>query len=102
MNTKLYIGNLTFDATQQDLEDLFSQAGTVKETIIISDRTSGRSRGFGFVVMSDDAGAQKAISQFNNHDFQGRNLTVNVAKEREAYASSAPRGGGGGGGSRRF
>jgi len=93
MSTKLYVGNLSFDTTESDLRDLFSQAGAVREATIINDRDSGRSRGFGFVVMADAAGAEAAISQMNNRNCQGRNLTVNVARERE----ERPAGGGGGG-----
>ena len=90
MTTKLYVGNLSFDTTEGDLRELFSQAGAVREATLITDRDSGRSRGFGFVVMSDDSGAQAAISQMNNRNCQGRNLTVNVARERE----ERPTGGG--------
>jgi len=84
MTTKLYVGNLSFDTTEGDLRELFSQAGAVRETTLITDRDTGRSRGFGFVVMADDSGAQAAISQMNNRSCQGRNLTVNIAREREA------------------
>lgn len=90
MTTKLYVGNLSFDTTEGDLRELFSQAGAVREATLITDRDSGRSRGFGFVVMADDAGAQAAISQMNNRNCQGRNLTVNIARERE----ERPAGGG--------
>jgi RNA recognition motif-containing protein len=88
MNNKLYVGNLSFDTTESDLQQLFSQAGSVRETSLITDRESGRSRGFGFVVMADDAGAEAAISQFNERDYQGRNLTVNIAREREQRPAS--------------
>jgi len=97
MNNKLYVGNLSFDTTESDLNQLFSQAGAVRETSLITDRESGRSRGFGFVVMADDAAAEAAINQFNERDYQGRNLTVNIARERE----QRPAGGGGGGKDRR-
>ena len=90
MTTKLYVGNLSFDTTEGDLRELFGQAGAVRETTLITDRDTGRSRGFGFVVMADDAGAQAAISQMHERDYQGRNLTVNVARERE----QRPAGGG--------
>ncbi|HEY8902458.1 MAG TPA: RNA-binding protein, partial [Chthoniobacterales bacterium] len=82
MSTKLYVGNLSFDTTESDLRDLFSEAGAVRETTIINDRDSGRSRGFGFVVMADAAGAEAAINQMNSRNYQGRNLTVNIARER--------------------
>lgn len=94
MSTKLYVGNLSFETTESDLRDLFSQAGAVNETILINDKMTGRSRGFGFVTMSDSAGAAAATSKFNGMELQGRNLTVNEAKARETN-------GGGGGGDRR-
>jgi len=95
MSTKLYVGNLSFDTTEADLRDLFSQAGTVSETILINDKMTGRSRGFGFVTMSDSAGASAATAKFHGMELQGRNLTVNEAKARETN------GGGGGGRSER-
>ncbi len=93
MGTNLYVGNLTPDVTENDLQDLFAQAGTVASVNIIQDRATGQSRGFGFVVMGTDADAANAISQFNGKDFKGRALTVNEARPRE----ERPRGGGGGG-----
>ncbi|HEX8162282.1 MAG TPA: RNA-binding protein [Pyrinomonadaceae bacterium] len=92
MATRLYVGNLSFRATAEELQELFSQAGEVSSANVVTDRETGRSRGFGFVEMADDAGAQAAIEQFNGKDFQGRSLTVNEARPRE------DRGGGGGGG----
>lgn len=92
MQTKLYVGNLTYETTERDLEDLFNQAGSVQQATVITDRESGRSRGFGFVVMNDDAGAKAAIAKFDNQDYQGRNLVVNEARDRE----ERPGGGGGG------
>lgn len=92
MSSKLYVGNLSFSSSDQDLEDLFGQAGTVESVNIITDRDTGRSRGFGFVEMSSAEEANAAISQFNDTEFDGRNLVVNEAKPREN------RGGGGGGG----
>ncbi|MBI4662745.1 MAG: RNA-binding protein [Verrucomicrobia bacterium] len=91
MGTKLYVGNLSFDVTENDLQDLFSQAGSVTSVNLMQDRATGRSRGFGFVEMSSEADTAKAISQFNGKDFKGRPLTVNEARPREE------RGGGGGG-----
>ena len=88
----LYVGNLPFDTTQADLEQLFGQYGTVTKAQVISDRETGRSRGFGFVEMS--SGAEEAVNALNNAEFQGRRLTVNEAKPRE----ERPRGGGYGGG----
>jgi RNA recognition motif-containing protein len=87
----LYVGNLPFSTTQTDLEQLFGQYGTVTKAQVITDRETGRSRGFGFVEMS--SGAEEAINALNNAEFQGRRLTVNEAKPRE----DRPRGGGGGG-----
>src|SRR5262245_37177028 len=92
MSKKLYVGNLTFDATDADLTELFSAHGQVESAQIVIDHDTGRSRGFGFVEMSD--GADAAIAALNGQDFKGRNLTVNEAKPRES------RGGGGGGGYR--
>ena len=94
MATNIYVGNLPWTATQDDLVQLFSQYGTVEKTQIISDRETGRSRGFGFVEMSTEEEAQKAIDALHESPYNGRPLTVNIAKPREA-------GGGGGGGGRR-
>ena len=92
MPTNIYVGNLPWGATQDDLVQMFSPYGTVEKTQIISDRETGRSRGFGFVEMSSDEEANKAIEALNNSPYSGRPLTVNIAKPRES------RGGGGGGG----
>jgi hypothetical protein len=89
---KLYVGNLTYNVNESDLEALFSQYGSVQSAQIIIDRDTNRSKGFGFVEMGSDAEAQAAIQGLNGHDHDGRNLTVNEAKPREE------RGGGGGGG----
>jgi cold-inducible RNA-binding protein len=94
MGTRLFVGNLSFNTTSEELNELFSQAGTCKSATVMTDRATGRSRGFGFVEMSTEEEAQKAISEFNGRDFQGRNLNVNEARER------TPGGGGGGGGPR--
>ena len=91
MSTKLYVGNLSFNSTENDLSDLFAQAGTVKETALMQDRATGQSRGFGFVTMSSSDEAQKAISLFHGKAVNGRPLTVNEARPRE------DRTGGGGG-----
>ena len=98
MGKKLYIGNLGFEVTQQDLEGLFAQAGTCESVAVITDRTTGQSRGFGFVEMSSNAEAQAAIQQFNGHDLKGRPIKVNEAIERDR--SNNRSGGGGGGGYR--
>jgi len=92
---KLYCGNLSFNVTSQDLEQLFSEFGTVESAQVISDRDTNRSKGFGFVEMGSDAEAQAAISALNGKDHEGRPLTVNEARPREDR-----RGGGGGGGYR--
>jgi RNA recognition motif-containing protein len=83
MGKKLFVGNLPFSATQQELESLFSQAGTCESVAIITDRDTGRSRGFGFVEMSSDREAHAAIEQLNGHELGGRNITVDEAKERQ-------------------
>lgn len=94
MNNKLYVGNLSFNTTENDLHDAFAAHGTVKEANLMVDRESGRPRGFGFVTMSSDEEAQNAISALNGAQLDGRALTVNVARPRE----DRPSGGGGGGG----
>ncbi|HEY0081909.1 MAG TPA: RNA-binding protein [Pyrinomonadaceae bacterium] len=94
MSMKLYVGNLNFKTTGEDLQELFGQVGTVESASVVMDRDTGRSRGFGFVEMSSNEEGQKAIEQFNGKDFNGRNLSVNEARPRE------DRGGGGGGGGR--
>jgi len=96
MGTKLYVGNLSFQTTEQDLNKLFAQHGTVTETNLIMDRETNRPRGFGFVTMSSAAEGQKAIDALHGQNHDGRDLTVNEAKPMEA------RGGGGGGGRRDF
>ncbi len=94
MSTKLYVGNLSFETTENDLADLFAQAGTVASTDIIQDTFTGQSRGFGFVEMSSADEANKAIELFNGKELGGRALTVNIARPKE----DRPRSGGGGGG----
>ena len=94
MGSKLYVGNLSYNLTSSDLEQLFSAHGTVQSAEIISDRDTGRSKGFGFVQMGSDEEAQAAIAALNGQENDGRALTVNEAKPRE----DRPRGGGGGGG----
>src|SRR5205809_5080936 len=97
MATKLYVGNLSFQTTGDELREHFAQAGKVESASIVEDRMTGRSRGFGFVEMSTAEEAAAAIEQFNGKDFGGRNLTVNEAKPR---ADRGGRGGYGGGGGR--
>lgn len=79
----LYVGNLPFSMDSASLEDLFKQAGAVSSASVITDRQTGRARGFGFVEMQDEQGAQKAIEMFNNKEVEGRNLVVNEARPRE-------------------
>ena len=101
MGQKLYVGNLPFDATELDIEQHFSQAGGVREVMIVKDSATGRARGFGFVEMDSNSDAQTAISKFNEQDFGGRTLTVNEARPRAPRPSGGYGGGrgpGGGGG----
>lgn len=88
MSMKLYVGNLTFETSGENLCQHFEQAGTVETATVVADRDTGRSRGFGFVEMSSREEGEAAIQQFNGNDFNGRNLTVNVAKPRENRAGS--------------
>lgn len=96
MESKLYVGNLAYSVSEDDLRNLFQQVGPVRSATVIKDRETGRSKGFAFVEMESGDDAQKAISQFNGSQFQDRALTVNLARPRE------DRGGGGGGGGGRF
>jgi cold-inducible RNA-binding protein len=96
-NNKLFVGNLSFDTTENDLQDTFAAHGTVVEANLMMDRATGRARGFGFVTMSTPEEAQNAITALNGASINGRALTVNVAKPREERA-----GGGGGGGRREY
>lgn len=80
MGQKLYVGNLAYGVTNDQLADLFAQAGQVSSAVVIMDRQSGRSKGFGFVEMSSEDGAKKAIEMFHGKDFQGRNMVVNEAR----------------------
>jgi len=92
---KLYVGNLSFQTSSEDLHQLFAQAGAVESAAVVEDRDTGRSRGFGFVEMTSKEDGEKAIQQFNGTDLNGRNLTVNEARPREDRGN---RGGGGRGG----
>src|SRR5881227_3187873 len=100
MAKNIYVGNLVWSATADDLLELFQQHGKVARAQVITDRETGRSRGFGFVEMDDDAEAQQAIEALNGADYNGRPLTVNEAKPRESRGGGG-QGGYGGGGPRR-
>lgn len=105
MGKKLYVGNLPFSATDQSLSEVFAQCGTVESSKVITDRDTGRSKGFGFVEMSTEAEAQDAISKFNGAEYEGRPMTVNEAKPmapREGGGGRGGFGGGGGGGRGRY
>ena len=110
MNTKLFVGNISFNTTENDLQDAFAAHGTVTEANLMVDRMSGRPRGFGFVTMSTPDEAQKAIQAMNGASLDGRNLTVNLARPREERTGGGGgdrgygggRGGGGGGGRREY
>jgi cold-inducible RNA-binding protein len=92
MGTKLYVGNLSFNTTENELQELFAQAGAVQEVTLMQDKFTGKSRGFAFVTMGSEEDAQNAISKFNGQTIEGRPLTVNEARPREPR----PPGGGGG------
>jgi RNA recognition motif-containing protein len=92
MAKKIYVGNLSFQTTEADLSDMFSKLGHIESVQIITDRDTGRSKGFGFVQVSDDAAAEKAIAEFNGKEVNGRKLTVNEARPME---KRNPSGGGG-------
>ena len=106
MAKKLYVGNLAYSVTNEDLKDLFSQSGTVETVAVISDKFSGQSKGFGFVEMADAGAAAAAIKSLDGTEFKGRNIKVNEAKPREAGGAGGGRSGdcdrsGGGRGDRR-
>ena len=102
MTMRLYVGNLSFQTSSEDLQQLFAQAGTVESASVVEDRETGRSRGFGFVEMASREEGEAAINQFNGKELNGRNLTVNEARPREERGGrggfGGGRGGGGGGG----
>ena len=100
MGTKLYVGNLPFNTTENELQELVSQAGTVQEVTLMQDRFTGKSRGFAFITMGSEEDAQNAISKLNGQAMEGRPLTVNEARPREPRApgGGGGRGYGGGGG----
>lgn len=94
MANKLYVGNLPYQTTNDELQQMFSQAGEVTEAVVMMDKMTGRSRGFGFVTMATDEGAQKAIEMFNGKDFGGRNVVVNEARPLQPRAPRGDMGGG--------
>jgi len=100
MSKRIYVGNLPFSASSDDVQNLFAEYGSVTEVHLVTDRQTGQPRGFGFVEMDDDEAAEKAIGELNNKDFQGRNLKVNEARPRENRGGGGRGGysGGGGGG----
>jgi cold-inducible RNA-binding protein len=100
MGTKLYVGNLSYNITENDLQELFAQHGPVSETNLMLDRTTGRPRGFAFVTMATDDAARTAIETLNGREWEGRALTVNEARPREDRPAYGGGGGGGGGGGR--
>lgn len=102
MNTKLFVGNISFNTTENDLHDAFAAHGTVVEANLMTDRATGRPRGFGFVTMGSPDEAQKAITAMNGASLDGRNLTVNEARPKTENGDGGRRGGGGGGGRREF
>jgi RNA recognition motif-containing protein len=95
---KLYVGNLSFQTSSEDLQELFAQAGTVESASVVEDRETGRSRGFGFVEMASDEEGKAAIEKFNGQEVNGRSLNVNEARPREDRGRSGGGGGGGRGG----
>ena len=103
MAAKLYVGNLTYGVTNTDLENMFTPFGAVQSAQVIMDRDTGRSKGFGFVEMSNNSEAQAAIAALNGKEVEGRKLTVNEARPKEDRGGGGGRsGGGGGGGGRRY
>jgi RNA recognition motif-containing protein len=101
MGRKLYVGNLAFEVTSKDLEELFAQAGACESVAVITDRSTGQSRGFGFVEMGSNSDAQRAIQQFDGHELKGRAMKVNEAREREGGGRGPGGGRDWGGGAKR-
>jgi cold-inducible RNA-binding protein len=102
MSMKIYVGNVEFQTTEQDLRELFSQAGTVESTAIVTDRDTGRPRGFAFIEMASQEEGRAAIEQFNGKEVNGRSLTVNEAKPKARTGGSGGGGGNFGGGRSRY
>ena len=97
MPSKLYVGNLPFSVTGDALNEYFSQVGTVEKAVVVTDKFSGQSRGFGFVEMADQESAEKAVQTLNGTDFKGRTIKIDHARENSAPRRGGPGGGGGGG-----
>lgn len=95
MTKKLYVGNLSYNVTEEQVRELFSQAGEVDSVALITDRETGRAKGFGFVEMNTEEGSKEAIRRFNGYTLDNRNLTVNEARPREERSGGGYRGGGG-------
>ncbi|MBT5846756.1 MAG: RNA-binding protein, partial [Verrucomicrobiales bacterium] len=100
MGNKVFVGGIPWAASDQDLRDLFSETGEVTDAVILQDRETGKSRGFGFVTYASDDDAQSSVEKFNGHEFMGRELTVNEARPREERSGGGGGGGGYGGGGR--
>ena len=98
MNKKLYVGNLTYEVTVDQLRELFAPAGSIVDAVVISDRMTGRSKGFGFVEFATEEEAKKAVEMFHGQSFQSRDLVVNIARPKEDRPARPWGGGGGGGG----
>jgi len=102
MGSKLFVGNLSYNTTSEDLQTLFGEVGNCESATVVTDRDTGRSRGFGFVEMASAEDAQKAIQSINGREFQGREIKVDSAHDRPARERRGGGGGGGGGGGRRY
>lgn len=100
MESKLYVGNLSYNTSEQELRDLFVQAGEIQEVILVTDRFTGQPKGFGFVQMVSQVDAEKAIRMFHDQELDGRRMIVNIAKPREERSGGGNRRNGGGGGNR--
>ena len=98
MGNKIFVGGLNWDATDDDLRGAFGECGTITDAVVVNDRDTGRSRGFGFVTYSSDEEAKAAVEKFDGQDFMGRKLTVNEARQREDRGDGGGGGGRGGGG----
>jgi cold-inducible RNA-binding protein len=96
MARKLYVGNLSYNTTEEQLRDLFSEVGEITDIALITDRDTGRSKGFGFIEMATDEAAQEAIERYNGYSLDNRDLTVNIARPREERSGSRNNRGGGG------